>query len=38
MHSTASRAAINLFSTVINIILLLVMNQIVKKLSDTSLL
>lgn len=31
-------AAINLFSTVINIILLLVMNQIVKKLSDTSLL
>ena len=32
MHS------INLFSTVINIILLLVMNQIVKKLSDTSLL
>lgn len=31
-------AAINLFSTVINIILLLMMNQIVKKFSDTSLL
>lgn len=31
-------AAINLFSTVINIVLLLVMNKVVKKLSDTSLL
>lgn len=31
-------AAINLFSTVINIVMLLVMNRIVKKLSDTSLL
>lgn len=31
-------AAINLFSTVINIVMLLVMNKIVKKISDTSLL